>query len=258
MNLQIFENQNSKIEYFFKPKKRSSTLVFVHGLGANLEQFSDQFKFFSKSFQVLAINVSGHGHSSSTLEFSLFNCANDVIDLIKELRIEKFHFIGNSMGGNIGYEILKLNPAYVLSYTSFGTTGELKMPMLVAKIVATIYRILSVNFISILASCSGQTKQSKNTIKIMMQKMRKSVIIDIVPKIAQFNYCDVISSSHCPALIIKGEKDADINKSLNTTINSFNKRGNFTLLEFENTGHFANLDSPDRFNAALLEFVKSA
>ena len=65
----------------------------------------------------------------------------------------------------------------------------------------------------------------------------------------------MIKNSKVRAQIIKGDKDKEINKVLGSTIETFKVRGNFKLIEMENTGHFANLDNPDLFNRTLETFL---
>ncbi len=56
-------------------------------------------------------------------------------------------------------------------------------------------------------------------------------------------------------MIIKGEKDKDINKVIRNTIIEFENRGNFRFYEMSKVGHFANLDNSDLFNKILEDFI---
>jgi len=254
--LTTVKTNSSIIEYHFRNKIDSPTVVFLHGLGANQEQFINQCDFFAQDYQVVTLNVRGHGNSSSLEEFSLAGCAQDVIDLLDVLQVEKFHFVGNSMGGNIGYELLNRYENRLQSLTTYGTTGELNTSESATKILSFIYKILPVSMIALLASNAGQTKESKQIIKIMMGKMKKKTLLEIIPVLAQFNYLDVIANSKTPYMLIKGANDTDINKALPSTLALFAGRSNCKLVDLENVGHFANLDDPERFNSVLLEFLR--
>ncbi|MEM7532791.1 MAG: alpha/beta hydrolase [Chloroflexota bacterium] len=257
MNLQTIRTPTSTIEFKFSANPCCPTLVFLHGLGANLSQFDHQHLFFANHFQIVSLNIRGHGNSSSTYPFSLVGCAQDVIELLDALSIEHFHFIGNSMGGNVGYELLKTFSHRLRSITTFGTTAELNTSKTTTNILTLIYRILPIRLIAQLASGAGQTTSSKKIIQTMMRQMNKRSLIAIVPVLACFNYLHVIENSQTPFLIIKGAKDSEINNVLGSTLTAFETRGHFTLLELDFMGHFANLDAPDTFNKSLLDFLSN-
>ncbi len=252
----LLQTTKSSIEYRIEKNPSMPTILFLHGLGANQEQFKEQCAYFSQNYQVLTLNVRGHGKSTSSEPFTLAGCAQDVIDLLDAFDVQQFHFVGNSMGGNIGYELLKTFEDRLLSMTTFGTTAELNTSGSTLKVMTLTYKLLPMGIIASLAKSAGQTPQSKECIKEMMSKMKKETLLEIVPALAQFNYLDVISRSHIPFQIIKGTKDSEINNVLTSTIAAFEARGTFTLLELENVGHFVNLDAPEKFDATLQNFLQ--
>lgn len=115
------------MEYLLTGKENKDTILFVHGLGANLSQFEEQHQYFQDTYRILSISLRGHGNTTASREltetdFELSRLSDDIIMLTETLGIDKFHFVGNSMGGNIGYELMKASPERLLSFTSFGTT----------------------------------------------------------------------------------------------------------------------------------------
>lgn len=257
MKIQQLKRGDSIIEYSLSRREGEDTVVFLHGLGAMQDQFALQHRFFSQKFQVLSLNVAGHGGSTPKKDFTLPACADDVVALLDELGIDKVHFIGNSMGGNIGYELVKRYEQRLRSFTTFGTTAELKVGKGAVKIIRFMYKLISSKMLGSMSGSVGRTKESKEVIKKMMTKMNKAVILDILPELSDLNYLDVIAKSEVPALIIRGDKDAEINRTLSSAIETFQQRGRFRLVELNDAGHFANLDAPDEFNNRLLGFIES-
>ncbi|WKN45490.1 alpha/beta fold hydrolase [Tunicatimonas pelagia] len=254
--------ENLNIEYNLSGNKENETILFVHGLGANLNQFEKQHEYFSDSFQVLSINLRGHGESSFSYQpnqpdFTLSAMREDVIKVLDHLAIEQVHFVGNSMGGNVGYELLKSHPSRLKTFTTFGTTAELQKSKLTIVLMRTMYKLLSSRTLGSLSSSSGNTAYSKQLIKKMMSQMAKSTVLAIIPNIANFNYLAVIRNSKVPAMIIKGGKDQEINKVIGSTIEEFEQRGNFQLRNMTEAGHFANLDNPEQFNQLLEDFYNN-
>ncbi|MGD1840047.1 MAG: alpha/beta fold hydrolase [Thermonemataceae bacterium] len=252
--------KNSEIEYLLTGRSYKDAILFLHGLGANLSQFEYQQTYFSEYYKFISVNLRGHGNSSvhdkpTLATFELSKMAIDVIELLNTLNIKRVHFVGNSMGGNVGYEILRVAPQILGSFTTFGTTASLNTSKLALKMMTYTYKILSTNAIGNLSKAAGQTSASKKKIKEMIAQVDKQTLRAILPNIANFNYLHTIKTSNLPCMIIKGALDKSINKVLESTIAAFKKRGNFKMIELQGVGHLANLDCPNVFNKTLSEFI---
>ncbi|MCK4922214.1 MAG: alpha/beta hydrolase [Bacteroidales bacterium] len=250
------------IEYLLTSAENKETILFVHGLGANLSQFEKQHQYFQDRYKTLSISLRGHGNSSSSREltesdFELSRLADDIILLIDSLGIDKFHFVGNSMGGNIGYELMKTCPDRLLSFTSFGTTSVLKKSGFIIRLLKFTYKLMSMKTIAKLSGSAGVNESSKTKIVEMMSQAKKSTVLNLIPYLGDFDYLEVIKHSQIKAQIIRGDKDKEINKVIESTIETFEQRGDFSLIDLENSGHFANLDNPDLFNITLETFLNS-
>lgn len=249
-----------KMEYLLTGNMNKDTILFVHGLGANLSQFENQHKYFQERYKVLSVSLRGHGNTTSSREltqsdFELSLMGNDIIMILDTLGIDNVHYVGNSMGGNVGYEFMKDHSDRMLSFTSFGTTGELRKSVFTIRLMKFTYRLMSMNTIGKLSGLAGISDDSKKKIVEMMSHAQKSTVLNLLPHLGNFNYLEVIKNSQVRAQIIRGDKDKEINKVLDSTIDSFKIKDNFKLIDLENTGHFANLDNPDLFNKTLETFL---
>lgn len=160
------------------------------------------------------------------------------------------------MGGNIGYELMKAYPERLLSFTSFGTTATLKKSGFIIGLMKFTYKLMSMKTIAKLSGSVGLNEFSKTKIVEMMSQTKKSTVLNLIPYLGDFDYLEVIKNSQIKALIIRSDKDKEINKVIESTIKTFKQRGNFSLIDLENSGHFANLDNPDLFNRTLEQFIK--
>lgn len=249
-----------KMEYMLTGVENKDTILFVHGLGANLSQFKKQHQYFQGSYKVLSISLRGHGNTTSSrklteIDFELLQLSNDIIMITEKLGIDRFHFVGNSMGGNIGYELMKVYPERLLSFTSFGTTAILKKSGFIIELMKFIYKVMSMKTIAKLSGSVGVNESSKTKIVEMMSQTKKTTILNLIPYLGDFNYLEVIKHSQIMAQIIQGDKDKEINKVIESTIRTFKQRGDFNLIVLENSGHFSNLDNPDLFNRTLEQYL---
>ncbi len=53
-----------KMEYLLTGIPNKDTILFVHGLGANLSQFEYQHNYFQDRYRVLSVSLRGHGNTT--------------------------------------------------------------------------------------------------------------------------------------------------------------------------------------------------
>ena len=99
-------------KYFFKNPK-FKTIVFIHGLGLNQDVWSWQVSLF-KNHNVLIYDLLGHGDSKDPEgEISLNLFADQLLQIINHIKLEKFILIGFSLGSMISRKFASLHPSIV-------------------------------------------------------------------------------------------------------------------------------------------------
>ena len=94
-------NTASGTFYVFNKKEQSIPIVFIHGVGLTYEIWQPQLDFF-KNYSNLSYDILGHGKSSLTKQnISFDDFSKQLVDLIDELKIEKIHLVGFSIGSLI-------------------------------------------------------------------------------------------------------------------------------------------------------------
>ena len=97
----ITGNTASGTFYLFNKKEQLCPIVFIHGVGLTHEIWQPQLDFF-KNYSTLSYDILGHGKSSLTKENINFDdFSKQLIDLIDELKIDKIHLVGFSIGSLI-------------------------------------------------------------------------------------------------------------------------------------------------------------
>ena len=91
-------NTASGTFYVYNSKEQSIPIVFIHGVGLTYEIWQPQLNFFN-NYSNLSYDILGHGKSSLTKQnISFDDFSEQLIDLIDELKIEKIHLVGFSIG----------------------------------------------------------------------------------------------------------------------------------------------------------------
>ncbi|KAF5422832.1 MAG: Pimeloyl-ACP methyl ester carboxylesterase [Candidatus Methanomarinus sp.] len=250
-----------EIEYSFSGAQSEDTLLFVHGLGSNLRQFEMQQQYFAKNYRILLISLQGHGNSSTPINptlngYTIREMARDVQALLTHLGINKVHFVGNSMGGLVGYELLEMDEGLLSSLTTFGTTARLHSSRFTLWTLLTMLRFLGPKGIAWLVGISAsKDKAVRARLKQMYEMVSKDTLELISMNIADYDYMDTICSHNIPMMLIRGWQDKWINKKLDPVLEIMGNKPYFELVEMPNAGHFANMEKPSDFNETLKRFL---
>lgn len=91
-------------------------MVLVHPLAADLRFWDAQAAVLSEAFQVLRLDLPGHGRSAWTGgELSLDDLAHCVLGAIDRIGVDQVHYCGLSIGGMVGMELALRHPKRVSS-----------------------------------------------------------------------------------------------------------------------------------------------
>jgi 3-oxoadipate enol-lactonase len=253
------------MEYVLSGSEDLPVLAFVHGLSANLQQFKDQLEYFRKDYRVLLISLRGHGGSgypqpAGREDFTVQKMAEDCEILFDRLEIAAVHWVGNSMGGLVGYELLRRSPQRLLSLATFGTTAELHYGEAVVKLL-TLVKDLMIKvkgyegFARIAGRASSKSVDVQEKIIDMIQSAAPEAVRYAHMNIGDYDYTEILKQAIIPLLLMRCELDREINKSLKSTLLVLQHHLSAEILELPAAGHFANLDRPHEFNLTLHKWL---
>ena len=87
--------------YSLNKVNKDNPIVFVHGVGLNNEIWKPQIDFF-KEYNTLTYDLLGHGKTPLNKSKVTFNdFSRQLLNLINELKFEKIHLVGFSLGALI-------------------------------------------------------------------------------------------------------------------------------------------------------------
>jgi len=105
--------------------KGEPTLVFVHGWSCDRSYWSNQVDEFAKSYQVVTVDMGGHGESGLGREdWTLEAFGSDVAAVVDKLKIDNMVLIGHSMAGAVNMEAAKLLTGRVVGLIGVDTYQE--------------------------------------------------------------------------------------------------------------------------------------
>jgi len=97
---------DTELYYELHGKEGAPWLIFSHSLACTVRMWDPQIAAFKDRYRILAYDMRGHGQSAApTGPYTLEMLADDVLALMKELRIPRARYVGLSIGGMIGQHL---------------------------------------------------------------------------------------------------------------------------------------------------------
>ena len=103
-----FEKINGiRTNYLVDGSKDCPTITFIHGQAFDVGSWSRQIDAFKDQFQILRIDLRGHGLTEVGElgnDLRMLNMAEDIIGVWDHLEIKRSHYIGKSLGDMVGFD----------------------------------------------------------------------------------------------------------------------------------------------------------
>lgn len=255
------ERDGVRLAYGDLGPKDGPIVFLVHGLAASGMQFTADAHFFAKwGYRVIVPDLRGHGRSSapsgkSYEDFSIAEMAKDLLAIADHIEAEKFHYVGNSLGGIIALYAIEKHGSRFTSFASFGTTYSLSTPKAGVGLLRWIYKVMGPKLIGKIGAIgTTKNKQARPVVEAMLTAIDIDVVTQIVGHVGNYDFIDNAVAYDGPIMMLRGGYDKSVNAALGPTLSAMKKQNDFTLIEVPNGGHCANLDATDRVRQYLLEF----
>lgn len=250
----------------FIHSKSKTWVVFIHGAGGSNGVWFRQLKEFKKQFNVLLVDLRGHGKSKSESSddyetYSLDEVALDVIQIMDHLEIRKAHFVGISLGCIVIRTIDKLAPGRAESIILGGAIIQfnktIKVLISMAKILNSVLPYMWLYKLNALILMPYRRhRESRNifiqeAIKLGEEEFRKWIKMsrEIKSNLNEFLHRE----PSAPVLYLMGDGD---HMFLPMVADLVKRQVNAKLEIIKNSGHCCNLDQANLFNEISIHFIK--
>ncbi len=218
-------------------------VVLLHGGLANSDYWGNQVKVLVPHHMVVLVDSRGHGRSSRDARpFGYDLMADDVIALLDKLHIAKADVVGWSDGGILGLDLAIRHPDRVGKIFAFAAN-------------------------TVTAGVQEGVEKNPTFARFIQRAGQEYARLSPTPKdydafVAQIskmwetepNWTDAqLKSIKSPVLVVDGDHDEAIKREHTEYIAAMIPGAGLLILP--NTSHFAFLQDPELFNAALLDFL---
>jgi len=265
MNRIMVKVNGYDIEYIDEGAQSAQVIVFAHGLGGNCDQWIEQIKLFSANYRVISFTLQGHGDSEKPLSYGNYTIekyADTAVELLKKLKISSCIWVGNSMGGVIGYDVMKRNKNLINIMFTNGTTPALEMKKSFVSMIKTMDKVMIKlmgfeGYIKFAAQNTSKKKNAKQAIYDIMVKASKEAVIASHVALGNYNYLDIVKNTKNKIFIIKCPYDKDINTYLKKHNDELDSNLNVAIVQLADSGHIANLEKPEEYSALIDEVLNN-
>ena len=258
------KNAIGGIEIAFDDEGTGSPVVLLHGYPFNRTMWRDQFEELKRHHRVIVPDLRGHGETTVTPGVATMeDMARDVAALLESLQVRRPVLGGLSMGGYVALAFCRLFPvkarALVLSDTrAQGDTEEAKQNREVQAEKALREGMEGIAEGLLPKLLTPETVSQRPDIV----KRVRDMIVATNPEGAAAalrgmaqrpDRTSFLSNIIAPTLIVVGSDDA-----LTPVADSEVMRreiGGSRLRIIEGAGHVSNIEKPEEFNRALVEFL---
>jgi|SRR5579863_3755812 len=240
-------------------------VVLLHGIGGNRTNWHDQLPAFGRDFHAIAWDARGYGASedyAGPLDFGDFS--GDLIRVLDHFKAARAHLVGLSMGGLIAMDFCLRNLERVAtlticdSLTGFGhLTDEQrhefirlrKEPLVAGKEPRDIAPVVARTLIG-----KSARPGSFERLVASMSALHKESYIKTIEGNANYTRVLELERIAAPTHVVVGDEDKLTPPEMSAEIARRIPGARLTIIE--GAGHLSNIEQPEKFNRAVMAFLK--
>lgn len=233
---------------------KGKPIVFVHGSGWNLSLWDRQRDFLSRFFEVVLVDLPGHGKSEDYACESVGDYVDVLVRSLSEICHGPFFLAGHSLGGAIAIEASLTQPELLRGLIIIGSGARLRvLPKILEGLI--LEREKTIEFITEMAFSERADRALKElNIKVNME-CPPHVIHRDFKACDKFDRMEDVKRIDLPCLIICGKDDRLTPPKYSHYLNQEIKGSKLFLIE--DAGHMVMIEKPHEVNEAIFQFLSN-
>jgi len=233
------------IELYYATIGQGPPVVLLHGGLANADYWGHQVRALAPGHKVIVMDSRGHGRSTrDSRPFGYDLMADDVVGLLDVLQVPKADIVGWSDGAILGLDLAIRHPSRVGRIFAFAAntrTSGVKPGADKNPVFARYIARAGTEYVK-----NSPTPNGYDSFVTQISRMWET----------EPNWTDArLRTIRSPVLVVDGDHDEAIQRAHTAYIAATIPGARLLILP--NTSHFAFLQDPTAFNAAMLRFLDS-
>ena len=242
--------------------KSKEWITFIHGFGGSSNIWHKQVRDLYKHYNLLFVDLRGHGKSNNLRldsDFNLSTVCEDIIKVLEFLKIKSSHFVGISFGSVLILRLIETHKKYINkailsgAITSFNHVSRFLLFCLnlLKHVLPTMFLY---KLFAYIIMPKPNHKESRltfvNEAKLIESKVFNQ-LLNLIPDIKKYILQLKPINFNKYILFLSGKDDYlffdDVRK--------FSSKNKFhSYYSIEGAGHVVNIDNPSIFNNKVLEY----
>ena len=239
-------------------------VVFVHGAGGSSAIWFKQIRDFQKKFNVLLMDLRGHGESRRLpvrqFRYTFDDVSRDIIEVLDHLEIKRAHFVGISLGSLIIRSLAEIDPDRVGTVVLGGAVTRLNLRSRVLVAIGNLFKhvVPYIWLYRFFAWIIMPRKRHKESRALFIREARKlcqkeflrwfRLTRRVVPLLRNYEEREIAA----PTLYLMGREDYMFLPAVQELIERHRRS---ILKVIEGAGHVCNVERPHAFNRHAIAFM---
>lgn len=261
---------SNKTRYAYQVSGEGPPVVMLHGFTGSQATWEKVSEKLNKNFQVITIDLPGHGETKFNKPLSMEACCEDLVQLFTYLKITHIHLVGYSMGGRLALTFSMLYPHWLASLTLESASPGLRLESerkarreQDEQLAKRIEREGVKSFVSFWEDIPLFESQKRLPLEVQ-QSVRKERLSQSIHGLAsslrfmgtgqQPSWWDRLQKLLIPVLLLVGGRDdkfVQINKDMDRYLPSGQ------LIIIDQAGHAVHIEHPHTFSEHVSHFILS-
>jgi pimeloyl-ACP methyl ester carboxylesterase len=228
-------------------------LVLIHGSGYSADSWRYQLDGLSRHLAVMAVDLPGHGDTTSVSDPSIRRYAATVADLLEQRGWHKAFLAGHSMGGAVALQVALEHPALLKGLILVATTAYLDSLALTPKILLWAAAALPYKFRSMFFS-NGVSPEALAIAREDTRRCSLETVLGDFAACRAFDFRRQLNALRLPTLILCGSEDRITPPRHSVRLHREIPGSSYALIP--KAAHMLPLEAPEQVNAAIRAFIR--
>lgn len=254
--------------YAYEVSGKGIPIVLLHGFTGSRSTWSPFVAKWKKDFQIITVDLPGHGETTVQSNRSMKECCHDLAKLFEHIGLTTFHLLGYSMGGRVALSFAHLYPSRIssllLESASPGLQSSEERKERIEKDEKLAQRIESegvpafvdyweqIPLFESQKSMPELSRQSVRNERLAQSKKSLAMSLRFMGTGRQPSLWEQLNTFKQPVLLIVGKLDqkfVDINKQMKGSL----KKADVVIIE--KVGHAVHVEKPQKFGKLVTAFI---